>query len=764
MKKYFFPVAMATTLLASVSCSSDVMEELIPTNQKSLIEFSMSEGIQSGPAQRTVTAGAFPEGSNIIMHIRSNQGGGTTNVRRNKALAVANVHNDHSDLTFELGQQRYWDDAFGRSAHLSVYAVAVPGTGNTHNTKLQDALSGGVVENVWTSCNDADEITTTWTVTTDKQTEDILKNEDLVYSNNIKAGGMDGRTWYDWEHATWKPADHTGVEGQHGNGCLQFLNETADPSSRGYFDKGHLKFTHALSRMTITLVEGAGFNNSSDADFQFTHTKVAAGSNIKLQGMNTSGKLNMKTGEWDIQPDQDIQDIMVMSGSTTAAAGDYKAQMLPDYVIEKDGTQNVMSFEIDDNIYYVTQGDLFKALASVESNKNPEFGYAETGYTMKQGINYHFTITVNKKQIDNITATVLDWNTVTAGNFPLDNSHVEFSLKDVTGTACNDIKFFRKGEILSSEDGPIFTDNNYTANDFSGQYEGPAALTETDAVTHTYKTNEWFYENNKTAYHFRTLNTKANAALAGDKDTFSMTHGEKTDANDYHWGAPMKHDATLSYNPTANEGFKANIHKGITSTTSPLKITEFHMLSWVDVKLKTSSDKSKVNLKDATVTVNRIRPKATVDMGTGYIAPKDGLISQLMTAPSFTGWTGTETETGSYSWQFIPQTLVRNAGADVNPSYTSANDDDYVGITIRTKDNDEYTNEYYIVKKLSEIKVTSVDHDRDHTDGSYIKRWYPGHHYKYTITITKKGITDITATLLDWNTVNAGDIGIDLED
>ena len=742
---------MATTLLASVSCSSDVMEELIPTNQKSLIEFSMSEGIQSGPAQRAVTAGAFPEGSNIIMHIRSNQGGGTTNVRRNKALAVANVHNDHSDLTFELGQQRYWDDAFGRSAHLSVYAVAVPGTGNTHNTKLQDALSGGVVENVWTSCNDADEITTTWKVTTDKQTEDILKNEDLVYSNNIKAGGTDGRTWYDWEDKKWVPTDHTGVEGQHGNGCLQFLNETRDdPSSRGYFDKGHLKFTHALSRITITLVEGTGFNNSSDADFQFTHTKVDAGSNIKLQGMNTSGKLNMKTGVWEHIPP--VRDIMVMSGSTTAAAGDYKAQMLPDYVIEKDGTQNVMSFEIDDNIYYVTQGDLFQALASVESN--PEFGYAETGYTMMQGINYHFTITVNKKQIDNITATVLDWNTVTAGNFPLDNSHVEFSLKDVTGTACSDIKFFRKAEDL----GNIYTDDSYTANAFTGSYQGPAAITK-DAATNTFKTNEWYYDNNRTAYHFRTLNPMANEALVENNQTFSMTHCEKKDAYDYHWGAPMKDDATLSYNPTADEGFKANIHKGITSTTSPLKITEFHMLSWVDIVLKTSSDNAKVNLENATVTVNRIRPNATVDMGTGYIAPSGDLDSQLMTAPSFAGWAGTETETGAYSWQFIPQTLVRNAGADVNPSYSSAADNDYVGITIRTIDN----NEYYIVKKLSEIKVTSVDHDRDHTDGSYIKRWYPGHHYKYTITITKKGITDITATLLDWNTVNAGDIGIDLE-
>ena len=756
MKKYFIPVAMVTTLLASAGCSSDVVEDLMPTNQKSLIEFSMSEGIQSGPAQRAVAASAFPEGTNIIMHIRSNENGETTNVRSNKALAVANVHDDHSDLTFDPGQQRYWDDAFGRSAYLSVYAVAVPGTGNSFNTKLQDNLSGGDVANTWTTCDDANPIQTTWAVTTNKQTDAILKNEDLVYSNNIQADptlGKDGRTWYDWDHSTWVPAAHTGVEGKHGDGCLRFLNETTDPTSRGYFDRGHLKFTHALSRMTITLVEGAGFNNSSDADFQFTHTKVAAGSNIKLEGMNTSGKLNMKTGVWDILPRQDIE---VMSGSTTAAAGDYKAQMLPDYVIEKDGTQNVMSFEIDDSIYYVTQGDLFQALTSVESNKNPEFGYAETGYTMMQGINYHFTITVNKKQIDNITATVLEWNTVTAGNFPLDNSHVEFSLKDVTGKACNDIKFFRKAEDL----GTIYTDNSYTADDFSGQYEGPAALTETDADTHTYKTDAWYYENNKTAYHFRTLNTKANDALAGDQATFSLTHGPKTDAYDYHWGAPMKHDANLSYNPTANEGFKANIHKGITSTTSPLKITEFHMLSWVEVILKTSSDGSKVNLKNATVTVNRIKSQATVDMGTGYIAPTGGLTSQTMTAPSFDGWAGTETVTGAYSWQFIPQTLVRAMGADVNPSYSSAAENDYVGITIRTIDN----NEYYIVKRLTDIKVTAVDDNRDHTVGSYIQRWYPGHHYVYSITITKKGITDITATLLNWNKVEAGDIDIDLED
>ena len=753
MKKYFLPVAMVATLLASAGCSSDVVEDLIPTNQKSLIEFSMSEGIQSGPAQRAVVAGAFPNGTNIIMHIRSNENGGNTNVRSNKALAVANVHNDHSDLTFDPGQQRYWDDAFGRSAYLSVYAVAVPGTGNSFNTKLQNNLSGGLVENTWTTCNDADAIQTTWAVTTDKQTDAILKNEDLVYSNNIQATGTDGRTWYDWANSTWVPATHTGVEGQHGDGCLRFLNETADPTSRGYFDRGHLKFTHALSRMTITLVEGAGFNNSSNADFQFTSTKVAAGSNIKLKQMYTGGNLNMKNGQWESKA---TNDIAIISGSTTAAEGDYQAQMLPDYVLAENSFTGVMEFEIDNNIYYITQDDLYKALAAVEANKDAEYGYAAGKFTMMQGINYHFTITVNKKQIDNITATVLEWNTVTAADFPIDNSHVQFTLKDASGTACSDIKFFRKAQDL----GAIYTDDSYIADDFTGEYQGPADITETNPATHTFETDDWYYDNNMTAYHFRTLNTKAYNSVATNNPSFSMTHGKKTDENDYHWGAPMKHDATLSYNPTANKGFKANIHKGITSTTTPLKITEFHMLSWVDVILKTSSDGSKVNLKNATVTVNRIKPQATVDMGTGYIAPTGDLTSQTMTAPSFDGWAGTETVTGAYSWQFIPQTLVRAMGEDVNPSYSSAAENDYVGITIRTIDN----NEYYIVKRLTDIKVTAVDDNRDHTVGSYIQRWYPGHHYVYSITITKKGITDITATLLNWNKVEAGDIDIDLED
>ena len=43
-------------------------------------------------------------------------------------------------------------------------------------------------------------------------------------------------------------------------------------------------------------------------------------------------------------------------------SGFSKSQMLPDYVLAENSFTGVMEFEIDNNIYYITQDDLFKAL------------------------------------------------------------------------------------------------------------------------------------------------------------------------------------------------------------------------------------------------------------------------------------------------------------------------------------------------------------------------------------------------------------------
>lgn len=785
MKKFFI-FTLAAAALSLTACKNKLEEPVVSLPHEEIVDnevISFSADNGSGIAASVITRAATPQkfdaDTRIVMYMRSNKDGLTTDVRGNKTICQTTActagGTDHSDITFETQNKRYWDDAFGRAAHLSVYAVAIPGSTSTsvlNADNLKDNSTAVAVDNTWRTVADANPIDMTFAVTKTTQTESTWNNEDLCYSNNIQSSGTDGRTWYDWEHSTWVPDAHIGGTGNHGNGCLQFMLKPADPTGPGYFDRGHLKFNHALSRIVVRLQEGEGFdgNTSTTADFNFTTTKMTSAHNIQLLNMYTSGKLNMKNGTW---AKDEATNIDVMYGSTTAANGYFKAQMLPDYEFVKGAITDVMQFEIDENMYYITQDELYKALAAVETNKVAEYGYTDdTKFTMMQGKCYNFTITVKKKQIEAITATVVAWDDVTAENFGIDNSHITFDLLTATGTNCTDIKFLRHAEDLSA----IYTDNSYTANTYSGNYwmdGGAASLTPMAAPnTGKYATN-WFYENNRTAYHFRSLNSTAYGTDGDnlitdsdgdgdvdndDKTSFKMVSGA---APDYHWGAPMSTGVNLAYDETVGNGFKANIYKGITSNTSNIKMTELHMMSSIKVILKTKKDGSYINLNGATVTFTQITKNATVDLGTGYItnAYNSSDASQQITSPDFSSWTDRDLEneilgdsvTGEYTWQFVPQPLVRK---DTDPA-----DGDYVGITIHTTDN----NEYYIVKKLSEITATSVSDQRDQTKDQPIKRWYPGHQYTYTFTITKKGIDMVTATVANWVEVTAGNTNLDLE-
>lgn len=740
----------------------------------------MSDGSAS-PVTRAVTHEKFAAETRIVMYMRSNKDNAATSVRGNKTIcqttACANSGTDHSDITFETSNKRYWDDAFGRAGFISVYAVAIPGSTSTsvlNADNLKDNNTAVAVDNTWRTVADANPIDMTFAVTKTTQTETTWNNEDLCYSNNIQKTGTDGRTYYNWSTSAWVPAAHIGGEGNHGNGCLQFVIKPGDATNPGYFDKGHLKFYHSLSRIAVTLVEDEGFdgNTSTTADFNFTTTKMTSAHNIQLLNMYTSGKLNMKDGTWAKDAATNID---VMWGSTTAANGTFKAQMLPDYEFAQSATTtNVMQFEIDENMYYVTQAELFKALYDVTANRDAEYGYDGTNnkFTMKPGKCYNFTINVKKKQIEAITATIVAWDDVTADNFEINNSHITFDLLTATGSNCADIKFLRHAEDL----GTIYTDNSYSANAFSGNYwmdEGAATLTPMAAPNAGKYATNWFYENNRTAYHFRSLNSTAygtdgNNLIKDSNSDSNITDADKTSFNmasgasvDYHWGAPMNTGATLAYDETVGNGFKANIYKGITSNTSDIKLTELHMMSSIKVILKTKDDGSYINLKNATVTFTQITKNAKVDIGTGYITDvyNSGDATQLITSPSFSSWedrdlensvTGT-LQTGEYTWQFVPQPLVRGTSPFA--------DGDYVGITIHTTDN----NEYFIVKKLSEITATAVTDERNQQVDDPIQRWYPGHQYTYTFTITKKGIDAITATVANWVNVTGDNVDLDLE-
>ena len=105
----------------------------------------------------------------------------------------------------------------------------------------------------------------------------------------------------------------------------------------------------------------------------------------------------------------------------------------------------------------------------------------------------------------------------------------------------------------------------------------------------------------------------------------------------------------------------------------------------------------------------------------------------------------------TYTLYVVPQLLERVSG--------STNDNDYIGISIKTANGQSM----YYCKRLSEIKAATVA-GTQHTVGNTITRWYPGHTYTYTFNLTKTGIKDMKASVVDWIKINAETQNISLED
>lgn len=767
MKKYIFTAALASTLLATSCSDSEGIENVIPNDQKEKISFSLSDG------SAQTRAGFKGQETLIAMRIQSDKrGGSASETKYTRTQAVAKIEasgKDFSEVTFNSDYVRYWDDAHGRYSLLSVYAVAIPNKSTDTEDKL--SLQGA------TSWDTNSDNTIEWTVSkvqtkdaTEENTSAVgsgtIDNEDLVYSNNIQEDanlGKNGVYRFKYTSANTGAYDPSESGGSgHYNGRMLFYQHgqnidnplaSSVTDASGKFDKGHLVFNHALSRLTVTLEEGTGFDDvtTTNADFNFNS------GNITLLDMPYKGKLDIKAGTWSSVSTDDITQ-MASTGTHYGANGSYVAQMLPDYTFTEGDNTNVMKFTIDNNTYFVTQDMIYNAL----KNNTSGVSYTGTSITMEQGRNYQFKITVNKKEIASITATLAAWTDVTAKDFEINNAHVTFNLRDNTsGDACTEgINFYRLKEDL----GKIYTDDSYYTTDgkgitFTGDYatEGKATL----SGTSPYSTN-WYYDDNRTAYHFRTISNNATLQNAADpKNSYFTMTGANT-MPDYHWGAPMKNGANLVY--SFSEGYKENIHPGLTSTTSPLMITEMHMMSNIFITLETTTGSDKVVLTGATIKLTRLSNTATVDMGTGYITPGTVVDDVTMQSPASGDYwykegenVFTDKKTNAFKYAVIPQLLKRNSGA---------NDDDYVGITITTSDH----NQYYVIRKLSEIEIEKItqggnaytDPDDEDVNG-YIVKWYPNHAYHYNIKITKKGIEAITCTVSKWVDVVGKDISIDLE-
>ena len=703
MKVLFRPLTLAALLVAS-ACTSDIKDDIenIDPSSKTAISFSVEEN------HTPMTRAGFTASTKIAMRIKSENGTAAKYTRTVATASAAASGKEYSDISTDGAYIRYWDDAFGRAAKLSVFALAVPNKTDVVNNgkNVEQKLTAGG-DGWFTEATENEKIN--WTVSTE-QTAETLANEDLTYSNNIKEGGLNGVYKYDFETEKY-PVYSADLE----DGQMKFrLRDDADVTGPGKFDKGHLIFNHALSRITVNLVKGEGF--SGVGSFQF-----ANGTNVQVLNVPVSGDLDLSAGTWSGVTNNTIAKMV----SLTPAAGvafSLMAQILPDYEISKTSVTNLLSFTIDNNTYYITQAQMYDALKNAVTNDG-------TKITMAQGSNYIFQITVNKTQIANVTAVVEPWVEVTSANSNPSNARITLnSIYDSqSGESSTNFDLYR---LLDQS--PEISDT-YEGKNWDGNYTDKASSL-TDNGNGGWDT-DWYFESNKSYYHFRMVNENTTIETSDAKDYFVITAGD-ADLTDPHWGAPMTQEPVYD---TAN-GYEDALSPAIGATKSNINITDQHMMSKVIVKLQTTDGADQVNFAGSKVYITQIHTKGQVQMGNGLVTPT-GTPGQLEMVGNAAGT--------QFTYAVVPQGLVRGS-----------NDDDYVGITIVTGDN----NQYYIVKKLSEILATTVTNEKNQTQGAAIERWYPGHTYEYTFTLKKAKIDKITCTVQGWVNIVADNKEISLED
>ena len=657
------------------------------------------------------------------------------------AMTYGDVAAAQSKVTFtddvDGGFHMYWDDAYARDTKLSVYGLAINGkkrgnfdigeSGGTTYNYGGGSWDGTIHRTFPWATSSVPEYKTVWNIgdksnSYSTQSKESFDWQDLCFSNNLADNGVgkDKRLYFD--------------------------------SSSKKFTGDQMIFYHALSKITIEIWAGEGFTATpSSSDFKFVPVAGTADNNFALNGFNGAGTFNLITGEFDtpVTP-KDYTSICLTSTDRTAK--DTKpvyvlnAYLVPGTDLEHTSKDDAMSFVIDNNKYDISMATLYNAIKSQTSN-----------YVLSAGVNYVFKFTVGKTRIEKLTAQIVPWETVTADEIQPKANAVTVTTRTVSSDDHpGDFALYR----LPYEYNGATIDMTVKNYDWNGRYTDKASLTQaTDyATTHMWNTG-WFYESNKTFYHFRTVIPSETAVQDGsttpEKDDYlvlasnSIVTTPAQTFTDVLWGAPFA-AATGAGNKygydTAAKGFDGTtsthqIHHGITTTESSVNFLLFHMMSEVTFNITTTTTADKVKLQDGvkntTVELIGYYPSGKVLMGNGHVKVTGSKSTPespvAITMDTYTAEAGAVAAKSVFRYGAVPQDLAN------------------VTLRVTTPDNNRYEVAMAGIPAPS-VTTTNLAYPYSTTIGY----WYPGFKYEYTLRLKKTGIEGITATVLDWETVTAG--------
>ena len=514
-------IILALSILTFAGCSSD--DDF--SQEKSRLPLTFETSLSGSRSVTRAVGGDFDTDDELLCYVRHVVGTDTVQTR------LVTIKNDKPTKPL------YWDD-FSESTNDGSKDLRTKGHG------LQSyygyCYNGGEPT---TALNNATGVLG-WTTDNDQTTDGDMKKNDLL----------------------WSPAQNP-VTYVHAKENREGLS---------------IPYTHAMSKFTIVVVAGEGF----EADDLKNAT-------VTLKDMNKVGTFTAPTSTVETTGTTDVQ-MYANATDTEKSSRAYEAVAVPMLEMTKDQLLATIN-DVDGNNYevYLTDAILTAWTDGIKDSKS------------QSGINYKLTITL-KKQTITVVATLADWTDVSATG----TGEINFTA---------DVKTIDKVNDTSLKGGDSFSlwrtadKKNFGAIATTAKYDG-SKFVNTPAI---------YWANGSTSYYFRALAKKTDSKTLDAVTTF-----EANQDIDLLWGTTAAHKGYLADNTEVPYAEGAAINP----RTGNVPLVFKHAMSKVVISLETTNDASAVDLTGAKVTLTSLANEGTIDLESGVVTASTTKVEEAVNA------------------------------------------------------------------------------------------------------------------------------------